>query len=664
MAQLNFKWGLYGNLPATTADTVGTVYVTTDEQAMYVDVAANKRIRISQIVTYADYAAFEAALAERQPPYDPSGSFYYIAAENALLKWVSNEGTTAVPGAGDDNKITGTWKQINSTHELQAAVDAIEAALGERYTKADRTNTVAGDIEALEDRVQSLINVGGQVNVVEGALANGVEVPVDTDKNLVLGALAVKNTVAAADIDANAVTEEKIFDGAVTTAKIADANVTTAKIADGNVTLAKLDSDTQTKIGKITDMETSLGNKIEGVKKNGTALSIDADKHAVLTLGALADKDTVATADIDDNAVTTAKIADGNITEAKLAADSVTTDKIKDGNVTLAKLDSSVQTEIGKIAGIESAIGSEGLQKDIADVSARVKAIEDDYLVEQDLTDAVAELNQTIADGDKAVKDIIGGEYTSTNTVHAAIDTLGQTVKDHGTRLGTAEGDIEAIEGIVGAGLADKTTLTKAIEDLQALVDEDTGALREDIDDLTAIVGDGFIGEDGQVSETLTAAITKNRTDIGSLGETVGQLKDDIGNLSNVMNFRGAFAAAPDADGVETFANVTLDPAAVDGDVIIVGAKEYVRSGNAWVEFGDASGNAAAISALEGRVTDNEADILALQGSVGDASSGLVKDVADIKAEQTTQNNTLTQHTNDIQAINDRLTWVSFDPVN
>jgi hypothetical protein len=46
--------------------------------------------------------------------------------------------------------------------------------------------------------------------------------------------------------------------------------------------------------------------------------------------GALASKNTVATADIDNDAVTTAKILDGNVTTAKLAADAVDGTKIAD----------------------------------------------------------------------------------------------------------------------------------------------------------------------------------------------------------------------------------------------------------------------------------------------------------------------------------------------
>ena len=94
--------------------------------------------------------------------------------------------------------------------------------------------------------------------------------------NLGLAALAVKNTIAAADIDNAAVQSAKLADGAVATAKLSDGAVTAAKLADGQVTT-----------GKIADAQ-------------------------------------VTTAKIADGAVTSAKITDGTIQTGDLAAQTVT----------------------------------------------------------------------------------------------------------------------------------------------------------------------------------------------------------------------------------------------------------------------------------------------------------------------------------------------------
>lgn len=103
--------------------------------------------------------------------------------------------------------------------------------------------------------------------------------------NLGLAALAVKNTVAAGDIDNAAVQTAKLQDASVTTAKIADGQVTTAKLADGQVTTAKL-GDAQVTTAKIGDGAVTSGK-------------------------------------VADSSITSAKIADGTIATADLAAQTI-----------------------------------------------------------------------------------------------------------------------------------------------------------------------------------------------------------------------------------------------------------------------------------------------------------------------------------------------------
>ena len=67
------------------------------------------------------------------------------------------------------------------------------------------------------------------------------------------------------------------------------------------------------------------------------------------------------------------------------------------------------------------------------------------------------------------------------------------------------------------------------------------------------------------------------------------------------MNFRGVVTVTE--AGFEEDIKTITDPK--DGDVIIYGEQEYVYNGG-WVLFGDASGNAAAITALTARVEANE----------------------------------------------------------
>jgi hypothetical protein len=75
MSMLNFKHGSYKNLfnddgSYKVALNNGTIYVTTDEKAMYVDLD-NTRIRLSQIITLDTYD-----WQQLPPPYSTE-AFYY-----------------------------------------------------------------------------------------------------------------------------------------------------------------------------------------------------------------------------------------------------------------------------------------------------------------------------------------------------------------------------------------------------------------------------------------------------------------------------------------------------------------------------------------------------------------------------------------------------------
>ena len=100
----------------------------------------------------------------------------------------------------------------------------------------------------------------------------------------------------------------------------------------------------------------------------------------------------------------------------------------------------------------------------------------------------------------------------------------------------------------------------------------------------------------------------------------IATLEGQITGLSGAMHFEGVKEAIPaDVSGYEA------------GDVIIVGEKEYVFNGTAFVEFGDVSAEGERIASLEGIVG---------KAAEGDTpATGLVKGVADnasaISAEKT-----------------------------
>ena len=161
MAMLNFKYGLYRD-PNTNAvklpETInnGTIYVTTDEKAMYVDLN-DERIRLGQIVT-----CTKEEWEKLQPPYSTE-AFYYIIGENALLKYNAED--------TDDDGYTAGWVQINSTAALESRIKVIEDA---DYTgkitgingRLDALETADDSIGANIDEIEGLINYKGKIDTL------------------------------------------------------------------------------------------------------------------------------------------------------------------------------------------------------------------------------------------------------------------------------------------------------------------------------------------------------------------------------------------------------------------------------------------------------------------------------------------------------------------
>lgn len=123
--------------------------------------------------------------------------------------------TSNMVNLGADNKIAAGDSGSTTKYPSMKVAEQIAAAAA-----GDAVTAIAGDITALQNRLDDLAN------------------QVDEDK-AALGTLAYKNAVGSADITDGSVAAADLASNSVTTAKIADSNVTTAKLAAGAVTAAK-----------------------------------------------------------------------------------------------------------------------------------------------------------------------------------------------------------------------------------------------------------------------------------------------------------------------------------------------------------------------------------------------------------------------------------------
>ena len=182
MATVEFKRGLLANLPNTKVD--GTIYVTTDEHAMYID-NGNQRIRLGDFIpvdTVADLPATGHA-------YETA--VYYVKQGNILARYdgtnnrwvqINKAGVVNVQDAEgtSGNVITGITTSVNSaTGELSLVLTRASVATSQGL--ANLTERV----ETLEDttgaHTTALTTLNGNAST-EGSVDNKVQTAINALK--------------------------------------------------------------------------------------------------------------------------------------------------------------------------------------------------------------------------------------------------------------------------------------------------------------------------------------------------------------------------------------------------------------------------------------------------------------------------------------------------
>jgi hypothetical protein len=109
---LMFKKGLLQNLPSTKQ--AGTVYITTDERAMYVDISSTERIRLGDFIEVTNESDLQNA---KYQPYSTT-ALYYVSSSNKLLKYKGTSGSEA------------SFTVINTTAAVEGNLNALTQRVG------------------------------------------------------------------------------------------------------------------------------------------------------------------------------------------------------------------------------------------------------------------------------------------------------------------------------------------------------------------------------------------------------------------------------------------------------------------------------------------------------------------------------------------------------
>ena len=125
MANVFFKRGTLSSLNNQPINN-GTIYITTDERAMYVDIGEDQRIRLGDFVECTDWAAVTAI--ENPNPH----SLYYANAQNILAKY---------------DAVNHKWAQVNGS----VAIDNLIAYVNQSASTANGITTLSTNILDTED---------------------------------------------------------------------------------------------------------------------------------------------------------------------------------------------------------------------------------------------------------------------------------------------------------------------------------------------------------------------------------------------------------------------------------------------------------------------------------------------------------------------------------
>jgi len=282
MALVNFKKGLAANLPSTKSE--GTIYITTDERALYLDVDSSTRIRLGDFIEVANISALPASGAS-------TTALYYAAAENVLAKWSGSAWVQINP----DTKYTfSTPTESGYTQGYVKIVSNVSGA-DPVYVKVsglgDAAYTTVSTLEGTMDtKVATLANgavatntaaISAINNTTTGILAqaksyaDGLDTAMDTrmdaveaELNTATTGLKARMTTAESDIDA---LETKVGSTAVAT-QISTAIAAEDTLAQGYASAA------ETAAKGYTD---ALEAELADVAKSGTAADVIVDNAGI-----------------------------------------------------------------------------------------------------------------------------------------------------------------------------------------------------------------------------------------------------------------------------------------------------------------------------------------------------------------------------------------------
>lgn len=523
------------------------------------------------------------------------------------------------------NKLTlGTYVDGEETKEYATVKAYVEAAIAalkiEDYAKAADLTELAGKVTTLEGKVDV-----DKVSEAIAAAKSGAEAIAQGYANT-----AEQNAKNYADTELAKKADADKFVSNDTFNSFKEENTGVINGVAGRV---------ETVESKLKNIEDNAEvNAIEVVKVEGTALTIDEDRTVNITrekLNVYSKGETDSAVKVAKDAADAAQTTANTATTAASNAQGTANDALALAQANGVDLQ-AVENEVFGYDVIEDETTTHkpGLVQKVADHAGRVGVLEGQVQGEKGLIAGLNDTNSRVG----TLEEIVGHDKKVEGETTIEATGLVKEIATIKERLTAEENKVDNDTtytfdkgATVGTfAVTPKNGTTQVI---------DTGA-KDYIDEINRNFQSEIVRVDNQYI-ALEPRVTAVEGDVSTL-------KEQIGGLSGAMHFKGVVNEDP------TSSSFNKEGYEI-GDVVIFGNKEYVYAEveeavdvegtinyfkvQKFVEFGDATGNASAITALEGEVTKLDGRATKLEAKVdlneGETVTDKIGDALDEAKEYT-----------------------------
>ena len=462
---LMFKKGLLQNLPSTKQ--AGTVYITTDERAMYVDISATERIRLGDFIEVTNESDLQNA---KYQPYSTT-ALYYVSSSNKLLKYKGTSGSEASftvinTTAAIEGNLNALTQRVSAN---EVAITGLQTNLGNLTTTVKNNKTATDKAIADEEaRAKAAEKVNADAITAEVERAKKAEQANATNISGLQISVTNLDNNKADKTALQAETEARIAaDDTLTTnlGKVAD-RTTTLEGTVGNSSkglvkdVADLKNTTSQQSNTITQMQQNHADLASTVSNQGSRLST--------VEGVVGDSTGGLVKDVADLRSDLTK-SDGEISALKTRATNIETKNSQQDTAI-----SGLQQQVGKAAA--SGQAATGLYLAIDQLKAKDNSIDQEIT---NLKNADTALDSRVDDleTNSATKTELGQTNTNLTNFQNTVAATYVTKTDYNAKMTALDKEDDRLEGLID-GHDDR------IEKLEGTVGNSTSGLVKDVADL------------------------------------------------------------------------------------------------------------------------------------------------------------------------------------